>query len=92
MIKKGFDSIFFQPDFAKDLFTGHGFKIRIGFGYYGLLFRIYWGPYEKSRLLIIFVGIDRGKLMEWRIKRLMRKTTPAQRAAIEKVLLEVEKG
>lgn len=86
---KSFESIFFSWIYFGDLNTGHGFSIKIGFGKYGLLFHISWGLYEKSRRLIIFMGFDAAKLIEWRIKRLMKKTTQEQRTAIFKALYEL---
>ena len=86
---KNFKSIFFQVIYIKDLYTGHGFNAKVGLGKYGLLFHIFWGPYERSRRLIIFVGVDAAELLEWRVKRLMKKTTPEQRTAITKVLYEL---
>ena len=89
MEKIAFNSVCLQFYYDRGAYTGDGFKIRISTGKIGLIIRIYWGPYRDSRHVIFFVGIDRGKLLERRVDKMMKNLSPQKRLAIMKSLLEI---
>ncbi len=89
---RSWKSLVFQWNYCWDLFTGDGFRVKISLAKVGLIFRIWWGPYKKSRHLIIFIGVDTGMILSWRVRRLLRKATPEQRLALQKALHELGKG
>lgn len=81
--------LIFQFHYVTNHYTYKGFFVELW--KYMIEFHFGWGPYEKSRLLIIRIGLDYNDYLNWKFKRRLKRLKPHQVKNLKEVLKELSK-